>query len=329
MIYAGFAHFLDLRAELLVAKMRLAVTELVPERPKALSFLCESALTGLRTSLEVGDVVDVTAWVEDASAEHPSADVDAVLSALFTVVEAEVGGSREHDAHPGDFLELARAEAFFVLSASKMERDRRRQSDGATRRNAVNALLVMLAARDKETAAHSQAVAVWSRRIAEGMGLDPETTSFVEMCGLLHDIGKVAVPDAVLFKEGALTNDEWAAMQEHPGKGAEILAEIPALREYAAAVRGHHERYDGHGYPDRTAGERIPLAARIVAVADSFHAMVSKRCYRDSVAPKAALEILRDGAGTQWDPEAIASMLGLFGAASAESVRTERRIKSA
>lgn len=329
MIFSAFARSLDVRAELLVAKMRLVVTDLVAERPAALSFLCEGALASLRTSLEVGDVIDVTAWVEDASVEQRSADVDAVLSALFDVVEAEAATAIAAQPQLADFLEAARSEAFFVLSASKLERDRRHQSDATVRRNAVNLLLLMLAARDKETATHSAAVAVWSRRIAEGMGLDAETAAFVETCGLLHDVGKVATPDAVLFKEGALTNDEWATMKEHPAKGADILQEIPSLRDYAAAVRGHHERIDGHGYPDRLSGDQIPLAARIVAVADSFHAMVSKRCYRNSMAPKAALEVLRDGAGTQWDPQAIDAMLCLFGAGSATVERTVREAKSA
>ena len=194
----------------------------------------------------------------------------------------------------------------------------------------MNTLMLMIAARDKETATHSEAVAVWSRRIAEGMGLDAETAAFVELCGLLHDIGKVATPDSVLFKEGSLTNEEWATMKEHPGRGSDILNEIPALREFAPAVRGHHERFDGHGYPDRLCGRtdsacRTGRRRRRLLPRDGKQALLSQL----DGAQGGAGDLARRR-GNAVGSASVESMLCLFGAGTAETARTAvREAKSA
>jgi HD-GYP domain-containing protein (c-di-GMP phosphodiesterase class II) len=147
------------------------------------------------------------------------------------------------------------------------------------------------------------------------MGLSKEQSEFIELCAVLHDIGKISTPEAILFKTSSLTAQEWEIMREHSAAGQRILNQIPSLARCASIVRAHHERWDGLGYPDGLAGETIPFEARVVAVADAFHAMISDRPYRKAIAPRRALEILQSGRGTQWDPLIVDAMLGLFSGA--------------
>jgi putative nucleotidyltransferase with HDIG domain len=139
-------------------------------------------------------------------------------------------------------------------------------------------------------------------------------TDTVVKAAILHDIGKIGTPDEILFKAGPLDEREWVTMREHADFGAEILTELPALAQYAGIVRAHHERWDGTGYPNGLRGEEIPFEARVVAVADAFHAMISRRPYRDAISQRDAMEILRAGAGTQWDPVVTAAMLDVLDA---------------
>ena len=175
---------------------------------------------------------------------------------------------------------------------------------------AVEALALLVDQRDSYTGAHAADVAELSRRLAVELGCDPVQAAGIAMAARLHDIGKVAVPDAILLKPGRLTDDEWAFMHQHPVVGADVLSRIPALRPITAAVRAHHERWDGTGYPDGVAGEDIPLAARIIAVADAFDAMITARPYSDPIPPSAALAELARCAGTQFDPSVVAAMEG-------------------
>ncbi len=193
----------------------------------------------------------------------------------------------------------------------------------------ADALLAMLAERDSATCSHSRATGEWTRRLAEAMGYDAVASEFIELCAVLHDIGKIGTPDAVLFKPGPLDAAEWTVMRDHAAAGERILKQIPSLARTASIVRAHHERYDGHGYPDRLAGSDIPVEARIVAVADAFHAMISERPYRKPIAPRAALKILAEGRGTQWDPDAVDAMLGLFARSAAPERTVIRHASSA
>ncbi len=193
-------------------------------------------------------------------------------------------------------------------------------------------LLAVLAERDAGTLSLSKASAVWARRLAAVMGMSREEADFVELCALVHDIGKIAIPDAILNKPGPLTSEEWAVMKGHSAAGGRILSQIPSLRRCVDVVRAHHEYFDGTGYPDHLAGPQIPLESRIVAVAESFHAMVSDRPYRAAIFPRQALEILVEGKGKQWDPKVVDAMIGLFerrdGSAKPHS-RPPRLIRSA
>jgi HD-GYP domain-containing protein (c-di-GMP phosphodiesterase class II) len=128
----------------------------------------------------------------------------------------------------------------------------------------------------------------------------------------LHDIGKVGIPEQILCKAGALTPDEWDVMRSHPLLGAQIVEPIAFLRDAVDLIRHHHERFDGKGYPDGLAGEDIPVEARIFSVADSFDAMTSDRPYRDSIGIERALDEIRAGSGSQWDPEVVTVFLEMM-----------------
>ena len=175
----------------------------------------------------------------------------------------------------------------------------------------VSSLLSAMEARDGATCDHSRAVGAWCGRIAKTVGLDAEAQAFAALAGTLHDVGKVATPTEILLKQGPLDDDEWETMRAHARIGAKMLERIPSLREFAPVVRAHHERVDGRGYPDHIAGDAIPLPARIIAVADSFHAMISKRPYRQAMPVSKALAELHRGAGTQYDSNIVAAMLGM------------------
>jgi HD-GYP domain-containing protein (c-di-GMP phosphodiesterase class II) len=155
--------------------------------------------------------------------------------------------------------------------------------------------------------------------------LPKEQAEFVELCAILHDIGKIATPESILFKPGPLEAHEWEVMRDHAAAGQRILNQIPSLARCAVIVRAHHERWDGRGYPDGLAGENIPFEARVVAVADAFHAMISDRPYRKAIAPRRALEIIEAGRGTQWDPLVVDAMLGLFSGARKQTQPAETR----
>jgi putative nucleotidyltransferase with HDIG domain len=161
---------------------------------------------------------------------------------------------------------------------------------------------------DPLTAEHSRAVSVWCARIAKRIGLSAVEAVYVSRCGLIHDIGKMATPPEILKAPRRLSETEMNVMRRHAEDGGAIITAIPLLAHHTPAVRGHHERIDGRGYPDGLATTRIPLAARIVAVADSFNAMIGNRPYRLPMRPTIALEELRRHAGTQFDPEVIDAM---------------------
>ena len=169
----------------------------------------------------------------------------------------------------------------------------------------AEALTDLLSARDPYTGSHTNRVSGLTRDVALALGLSAQEAHMVELAGSLHDIGKVAIPDAILNKPSALSQDEWALMQTHPAIGAAIVNRIPFLRGICHIIRAHHERWDGTGYPDRLGGEAIPLGARIIAIVDAYDAMTTDRPYRQRSSSAAALLELRRCAGTQFDPTVL------------------------
>ncbi len=170
---------------------------------------------------------------------------------------------------------------------------------------AVRALVSAVDAKDRYTSGHSERVGLFARRIGDELDFDETFCARLYLGGLLHDIGKIAIPGDVLRKPGRLTAEEFEHIRQHPDRGWEILNQLERLKNVLPGIVHHHEHFDGNGYPDGLRGEDIPLAARILAVADTYDALTSDRPYRAGMPQEKAEEILRAGAGIQWDPDVI------------------------
>src|SRR5581483_10116797 len=184
----------------------------------------------------------------------------------------------------------------------------------------ATALVATLDARDRYTAGHSTAVAVYARDIAKRMGLSEPERDLVHLCGLVHDIGKIGLPAGLLEKPGALTLEERREMERHPVIGEEILRNVADYGEIAEIVRSHHERIDGTGYPDGLVGSEIPLLARVIAVADAYNAMTSDRPYRDAMPSRVARLRLAQAVESQFDTSVVAAFEAVL-ATAPESYR--------
>jgi len=171
----------------------------------------------------------------------------------------------------------------------------------------VRSLIGALEAKDSYTRGHSERVAAYSLQIGSRLGLDSTQQERLEYAALLHDVGKLAVPSEILRKQGPLTEDERHKIREHASRGAEMVSRIPPLRDLAAFVGQHHERFSGGGYPEGIDDVGIHQFARILAVADSYDAMTTSRSYREAMAPDAALEELASQSGSQFDPTIVAA----------------------
>jgi HD domain len=179
-------------------------------------------------------------------------------------------------------------------------------------------LIATLDARDRYTAGHSAAVAIYSRDIARRMDLPGELQEKAYLCGMVHDIGKIGLPAGLLEKPGALTLEERRQMQEHSAIGEHILMRVDTYADIAKIVRWHHERVDGEGYPDRLSGDTIPLLSRIIAVADAYNAMTSDRPYRDAMPSRVARHRLAQAVESQFDTSVVAAFEAILAGADEE-----------
>lgn len=176
----------------------------------------------------------------------------------------------------------------------------------------ITALLAALSARDGYTGAHSEAVVELAEKVGSVLGLDDEILHDVRQVALLHDIGKIGIPDAILRKEGPLDAREWRLMREHPIIGARIVESIPGLAAQGPAVRAEHERWDGAGYPDGLSRQDIPQASRVIFVCDAYHAMVSNRPYRQALSPEVAVKEVEENAGSQFGPDEARALIAVL-----------------
>jgi len=187
-------------------------------------------------------------------------------------------------------------------------------SDENSHQDAIAGLAEALLERDRYTGEHSESVVELAARVARGLGLDETEIERIRQGALLHDIGKVAIPDEVLHKNGPLDDKEWEIMRQHPAIGERILRSIPGLGGVARIVRHEHERFDGAGYPDGLSGTEIPIGSRIILACDAYHAMTSDRPYRKAMDHSEAIRELAASAGTQFDPEITEQLIGcLYG----------------
>ena len=168
--------------------------------------------------------------------------------------------------------------------------------------------------KDQYTEAHVRRVAGYSERVASALGLGAEHQMIVRFAGILHDIGKIGVPDAILAKPGKLSLEEQAMLQRHPDYGAEIIAPMRFAATVAPIIRAHHEWWDGRGYPRGLSGDEIPIGARIISVADAWDAMITDRPYRRALDMAEAVRRVREGSGSQWDPRVVETFLTLLDA---------------
>ena len=182
------------------------------------------------------------------------------------------------------------------------------------------ALARAVEARDRHTIHHAERVGMVAREIGRGLGLGVDDLELLYHGGVLHDLGKIAIPDAILLKPGPLTEEEFATMRTHSAEGERICGALRTTTPYLPIIRHHHERMDGRGYPDHLLGRGIPIGARIASISDGWDAMVSDRPYRAGLAPDEALHRLRAGAGTQWDAELVEIFLALFDAGTIDRV---------
>ncbi len=231
-----------------------------------------------------------------------------------------------HDPKPGlGYRELQFLNVFARMVCDVLEREElqrrvheseRRAHESELHSAAVGVLLAAVDSRDSYTGSHSKAVVDHAVAVAKRLGLAPGETTDVRDVAILHDIGKLAIPDAILHKPGPLSEGEWKVMRTHPIASERLLAQVPSLRHLCRAVRAEHERWDGSGYPDGLAGREIPIASRITLVCDAFHAMTSERPYRHAVSVADACAEIEAGSGTQFCPTSASALVSIVRSAS-------------
>jgi response regulator RpfG family c-di-GMP phosphodiesterase len=231
-----------------------------------------------------------------------------------------------HDPKPGlGYRELQFLNVFARMVCDVLEREElqrclheteRRVHESELHSAAVGVLLAALDSRDSYTGSHSKAVVDHAVAVAKRLGLAPAEIADVRDVATLHDVGKLAIPDAILHKPGPLTEDEWVVMRTHPMASEQLLAQVPSLHHLCGAIRAEHERWDGTGYPDGLAGPEIPLASRITLVCDAFHAMTSERPYRHAMSLADTCAEIEAGSGTQFCPTAAGALVSIVRNAS-------------
>ncbi|KLO22331.1 phosphohydrolase [Marinitoga sp. 1155] len=165
---------------------------------------------------------------------------------------------------------------------------------------------------DDYTRGHSERVATWASLIAEKMNIDKQRIERIYWAGILHDIGKIFVPQSILNKANKLTSEEYEKIKLHPIKGEELIRKVEDMKDISKIIRHHHERWDGKGYPDNLSGENIPLESRILTVVDSFDAMISERPYKKPLTKEQAIDELKRLAGSQFDEKVVISFIEIL-----------------
>lgn len=238
-----------------------------------------------------------------ASREHFSVDDISFLHTFSTQAAAALENARLFAEASEHRVELRRAYEQLQDSAEELSRKKKELEEAYL--GMARTLVLTLESRDPYTRGHSERVSRLVQRMAPGLGIVGEALQKLELAARLHDIGKTGVADAILLKPGAYDPSERAEIERHPTRGVEILRFLDFLKDVLPVIESHHEWYNGSGYPRGLKGEEIPLGGRILAVADAYDAMVSKRPHRDALPHGEAVRRLRDGSGTQWDPRII------------------------
>lgn len=247
-----------------------------------------------------------------------AADIGSYASVPLRFSDGSLHGmlcAASHEAKPSlGYRELQFLHVFARIVADVLEREALEKSTRSleVQAAAAEALIAAVQARDAYTARHSRDVVDHALAVAARLGLDDDELTAVRHVAMLHDIGKIAVPDTILGKPGALSEQEWEVMRTHSARGEQLVRSTPGLEHLAPAIRAEHERWDGTGYPDGLRGEEIPLASRITFVCDAYHAMTSDRPYRPALSAQAARAEIEAGIGSQFCPRSGAAFLAVL-----------------
>jgi HD-GYP domain-containing protein (c-di-GMP phosphodiesterase class II) len=247
-----------------------------------------------------------------------AADVGAYASVPLRFSDGRLHGmlcAASHDAKPTlGYRELQFLHVFARIVADVLEREALEKSARSleVQAAAAEALIAAVQARDAYTARHSRDVVDHALRVATRLGLSDDQRTEVRHVAMLHDIGKIAVPDTILGKPGALSEQEWEIMRTHSASGEELVRNTPGLEHLAPAIRAEHERWDGKGYPDGLRGDEIPLVSRITFVCDAYHAMTSDRPYRPAMSAEEARAEVQAGIGSQFCPRCGRAFLAVL-----------------
>ncbi|HUY41419.1 MAG TPA: HD-GYP domain-containing protein [Candidatus Dormibacteraeota bacterium] len=293
------------------AFLRDAILEGAPEAKNSVfaRAFAECFVDRVAEALEEGAWTPFLTWVDVTYRRHAES---VPARSLFTAAPRAVSDALDTIGTPPDVLERFRSVAQEIATIA----DGILSADGADHAGVLEEIDVALAsvvgelrALDPMTADHAQAVSAWCGRVAERMGLTKPEARKVTRGGLVHDFGKTAIPREILTAPRCLSDEEWDLMREHVLAGERAIRETPSLRQFCSIVRSHHERFDGLGYPDGLESHRIPITVRIVAVADSFNAMIASRPYRPAMSPAHALAELKRCRGSQFDPGVVDAMI--------------------
>lgn len=259
--------------------------------------------------------------MEHLRAKKEYSDIPVILLTADNDRETEVRGFREGalDFITKPFIaDIMISRVNRILELSFLQKDLQREVEKQTQKaerlsvQIMKALVGTIDAKDKYTNGHSNRVAEYAGEIARRLGKSVREQKEIYYMGLLHDIGKIGIPDGIINKAGRLTDEEYAVIKSHPGIGAKILENISEMPEIGMGARWHHERYDGKGYPDGLKGGDIPEIARIIGVADAYDAMASRRSYRDVLPQNIVREEIEKGKGTQFDPQFAEIMIQMI-----------------
>lgn len=290
-----------------IASSVLVDSTLPEERTLIVDLIVDQLLDKILEAAAGAQATDLQQWLDGVYVhygEHPC--LGSLLSSTWRQV-LRAGESEGRISDPGTMLAIGE------IIEEVVRRPHARRMAAVETIDVVDAcigdLIARLYEKDVITAEHSRAVSSWCARLARKLGMAASEATLVRRGGLLHDIGKVGTPEDILNAPRKLTAGEWTIMQRHTEDGAEIVADIPMLADFQPAIRSHHERLDGQGYPDGLRGSEIAVSARVVAVADCFNAMIGRRPYRPPMAPHRALEELERIAKTHLDPEIVAAMV--------------------
>ena len=260
------------------------------------------------------------------------ADIGAYVGIPLVLADGTIYGSLCCMSHEPDLslehkdINLMRVVASLV--SDHIERDLMEAKNAHLREElvAARALSKSLDARDGYSGEHSEEVVSYAVQVASALGMTSEEIAEVSQVALLHDIGKIGIPDSILRKKEPLDEVEWAVMKNHTIIGSELASSIPSVAHIAPSIRAEHERWDGTGYPDGLPGRKIPIASRIVLACDAYHAMISDRPYRGAMSKNAAVEELLANSGSQFDPVVVEALLAVIG--DLDGVRPGRGVKA-